>query len=155
MPTHRKATAKAKRKTKRTATAARRRPTTRGGSKPARTRRRHSPVPIPGAAALDTLHVDEGDAVDLYFERELRPETSPFLTGGDVDADWQRAYSAGEEGVGGSVATPDQDVVDEIGRAFGVEQASDAEVHTAREIFDARRRLYWHLMRKIESEEQS
>jgi hypothetical protein len=42
----------------------------------------------------------------------------------DVDANWQRADSETEEGVGGTVATPDQDVVDEIGRALGVEQAS-------------------------------
>lgn len=101
---------------------------------------------------IDTL--GERDAVDLLHERELHPETSPFLTGGDVDADWQRAYSTGEEAVGGSVATPDQDVVDEIGRAFGIDQASDAEVRTAREIFEKRRRLYWHLMRRTASEEQ-
>ena len=31
------------------------------------------------------------------------------------------AESAGEEAVGGSVATPDQSVVDEIGQALGVE----------------------------------
>src|SRR5213595_942404 len=44
--------------------------------------------------------------------------TSPKLTGGDVDADWKRAVSVGEEAVGGSGATPDQDRVDDIGDAF-------------------------------------
>jgi len=44
--------------------------------------------------------------------------TSPTLTGGDVDADWKRAAGVGEEAVGGSVATPDQDRVDDIGDAW-------------------------------------
>ena len=41
------------------------------------------------------------------------------LTGGDIDAAWDQA-SVGEETVGGSAPTPDQDIVDEIGRAVGV-----------------------------------
>ena len=70
-------------------------------------------------------------------------ETSPRLSGGDVDADWQRADSAGEEAVGGSVATPDQDVVDEIGGALGVPRAPDEEVRTSSEILDKRDRKRW------------
>jgi hypothetical protein len=30
-----------------------------------------------------------------------------------VDADWQNASAAGDEAVGGSTSTPDQDIVDE------------------------------------------
>jgi hypothetical protein len=75
------------------------------------------------------------------------PETGPRLTGGDLDADWLRAGSSGEEAVGGSVATPDQDVVDEIGRALGVEQAADAEFVPTEEILRRRDRLRWHLER--------
>ena len=48
------------------------------------------------------------------------------LTGGDVDVDWNEAYSSGEESPGGDTPTPDQDVVEEIGRALGVEY-DDAE----------------------------
>jgi hypothetical protein len=33
-----------------------------------------------------------------------------------VDADWKGAYAEGDEAVGGSTATPDQDVVDERDR---------------------------------------
>ena len=65
------------------------------------------------------------------------------LTGGDVDADQQRAWDSGDEAVGGSVVTPDQDVVDELGRALGVEQAPDAEVRTAGEILRERDRRRW------------
>lgn len=89
-----------------------------------------------------------GEASAMLDERRARPETSPTLTGGDVDADWQGALSTGEEAVGGSVATPDQDVVDELGRALGVEQPADAEVRTADEILKARDRHYWHLERR-------
>ena len=69
----------------------------------------------------------------------------PRLSGGDVDADWGAAESTGEEAVGGSVATPDQDIVDEIGQALGVEQESDAEVTTSEEILRRRDRFRWHL----------
>jgi Family of unknown function (DUF6335) len=73
--------------------------------------------------------------------------TGPRLSAGDVDADWKRAESTGEETVGGSVATPDQDIVDEIGRALGVEHDADAPVHTSDEILRTRDRLRWHLER--------
>jgi hypothetical protein len=69
------------------------------------------------------------------------------LTGGDVDADWRRADASGDEAVGGSTATPDQDVVDELGEALGVAQASDAEVVTSGEMLRARDRHRWHLER--------
>jgi hypothetical protein len=40
------------------------------------------------------------------------------LAGGDVDAGWDQV-EAGEEAVGGSTPTPDQDVVADLGRATG------------------------------------
>jgi hypothetical protein len=95
-----------------------------------------------------------GAAVELVEERLRHPETSPALSGGDVDADWRRAEASGEETVGGSVATPDQDVVDELGHALGVEQESDAEVHTSDEILRARDRHYWHLERRAADEDE-
>jgi len=63
--------------------------------------------------------------------RELTEHTgvSPADTGGDVDADGQRAQSSGEESVGGSVATPDQSVVDELARPLGVERATGGPGH--------------------------
>lgn len=59
---------------------------------------------------------------------------SPRLTAGDVDADWQSAESVGDEAPGGDNPTPDQDVVDEIGRALGVEYADDEELQGGAEI---------------------
>jgi hypothetical protein len=55
-------------------------------------------------------------------------ETSPALTGGDVDADWEGAYSSGDEAPGGDNPTPDQDLVDDIGRAVGVEYQDNEEL---------------------------
>ncbi len=55
-------------------------------------------------------------------------ETSPALTGGDVDADWESAYSVGDEAPGGDNPTPDQDLVDDIGRAVGIEYQDNEEL---------------------------
>ena len=71
-------------------------------------------------------------------EAELYHSTSPELSGGDVDADWQRAASSGEEAVGGTVATPDQDVVDELGEALGVPRQPAEEVRSSAEILEER-----------------
>ncbi|HEU5320934.1 MAG TPA: DUF6335 family protein [Methylomirabilota bacterium] len=95
-----------------------------------------------------------GEVVELLREIERHPGGGPRLTGGDVDADWQGAEAAGEEGVGGSVATPDQDVVDELGEALGVGQASDAEVRTSAEILGERDRDRWALEREAERDEE-
>ena len=73
------------------------------------------------------------------------------LSAGDVDADWMSAWSTGDEAVGGSNPTPDQDIVDEIGRALGVEQSPDAPVFMSADILAARDRHYWHLEREAAS----
>jgi len=95
------------------------------------------------------------ESLERLRELEANAGTGPVLTGGDVDADWQRAASSGEEAVGGSVATPDQDVVDAIGEALGVPQAPDAEVRTSEEILRDRDRRYWDLERKAADDKRS
>ena len=97
---------------------------------------------------------DRGKSVQMLREILRRRETGPALTGGDLDADWMRAHLSGEEAVGGSVATPDQDVVDEIGRALGVEQESDAPVRMSDEILKFRDRFRWHLERDAADAEE-
>jgi len=52
----------------------------------------------------------------LHHRRE-HTETGPAMTGGDMDADWEEGYAEGDEAPGGDNPTPDQDVVEEIGRA--------------------------------------
>jgi hypothetical protein len=70
--------------------------------------------------------------------------SGPALTGGDIDADWESAESVGDEAPGGDNPTPDQDVVDDIGRALGVEYDDDEELQGGAEIVD-RDRHRWEL----------
>jgi hypothetical protein len=65
---------------------------------------------------------------ELLERFEEHTETSPAMTGGDVDADWESAYSVGDEAPGGDNPTPDQDIVDEIGKAIGVEYQDNEEL---------------------------
>ena len=58
------------------------------------------------------------------------------ITAGDVDADWQSGEAVGDETPSGDNPTPDQDVVDDIGRALGVEYADDEELQGGAEIAD-------------------
>ncbi|MEZ5417930.1 MAG: DUF6335 family protein [Vicinamibacterales bacterium] len=60
--------------------------------------------------------------------------SGPEITAGDVDANWEAAESVGDEAPGGDNPTPDQDVVDEIGRALGVEYDDDEELQGGDEI---------------------
>ena len=71
-------------------------------------------------------------------------QTSPALTGGDVDADWESAYSVGDEAPGGDNPTPDQDIVDDIGRAVGVEYEDNEELKGADKVAK-RDRHRWEL----------
>ncbi|MES4786474.1 MAG: hypothetical protein C4294_12335 [Nitrospiraceae bacterium] len=52
---------------------------------------------------------------------KLREHTaeSPQLSADDIDASWEEA-DVGEEVVGGSNPTPDQDIVEEVGEAVGM-----------------------------------
>ena len=150
-----KKAAPAVRKTKKTATssapAARR-----AEKKPARTapglnreRRTISDderVPSPPSS----LDLDRTASAARSGRRELlekyaeHTETSPAMTGGDVDADWESAYSVGDEAPGGDNPTPDQDIVDDIGRAVGVEYQDNEELKGARKITE-RDKHRWEL----------
>jgi hypothetical protein len=69
---------------------------------------------------------------------------NPSLSGGDVDAAWEDSNVAGEESVGGSVSTPDQDMVDEIGEAAGLNYRDDEPLDSDKKILD-RDRNRWEL----------
>jgi hypothetical protein len=67
------------------------------------------------------------------MEDDLRRHGSitPGITGGDVDADFEQAYFSGDEAPGGDNPTPDQDVVEDIGRALGVEYQDNEELKSS------------------------
>jgi hypothetical protein len=70
----------------------------------------------------------------LNEARHQHNETSPELTGGDVDANWEDGYAVGDESPGGDNPTPDQDRVDDIGKALGVQYEDNEELKSADKI---------------------
>jgi len=126
------------------------------GPKKARARRAGLPAragntaPIRGAIP-SSLGLDRNSSSSARTGREEllqdikeHNETSPAITAGDVDADWQLAYSSGDEAPGGDNPTPDQDIVDEIGEALGVNYEDGEELKGAAKIED-RDKHRWEL----------
>ncbi|HXU37199.1 MAG TPA: DUF6335 family protein [Blastocatellia bacterium] len=79
------------------------------------------------------------------LKRELREHHSrtPELSGGDIDADWAGA-DVGDETVGGSSPTPDQDIVDELGEAVGLTYEDNEPLHSTEKV-EERDRKRWEL----------
>ena len=103
---------------------------------------------VPGPPS--SLDLDRSASAARSGRRELHEritqhnETSPAITAGDVDANWESAYSTGDEAPGGDNPTPDQDVVDDIGRAMGVQYEDNEELKGDAKIAD-RDRKRWEL----------
>jgi hypothetical protein len=95
---------------------------------------------LQGPPARETVVIHDNAAREVEEEAREYTQSSPRLTAGDPDADWRRADSVGEEAPGGTVTTPDQSVVDDIGDALGVPRAPDEEFRTSQEILDGRDR---------------
>jgi hypothetical protein len=81
---------------------------------------------------------------ELQEARREHNEVSPELTAGDVDADWEDAYAVGDEAPGGDNPTPDQDRVDDIGKALGVQYEDNEELKAADKITE-RDKHRWEL----------
>jgi len=76
----------------------------------------------------DAQRLESGGA-RLIKELSEHHSRTPALSGGDLDADWARG-DVGEETVGGSSPTPDQDVVEELGDAVGLTYRDNEPLHT-------------------------
>jgi hypothetical protein len=87
--------------------------------------------------------INEGSDV-LSEKLEQHHSLSPDLSGDDVDAAWEDSRVSGEESVGGSAPTPDQDVVDELGQAFGLKYEDYEPLHTAEKL-EGRDQARWEL----------
>src|SRR5215468_2930004 len=101
-------------------------------------------------SAIDSETVTKDNLAEMgrrlvVREFEKYHSVSPELTAGDVDARWQEAEDSGAETPGGHVATPDQDNVDEIGRAVGMEFQDNQELRTPEEILLRRDRRRWEM----------
>lgn len=110
------------------------------------------------AGSAETEQYEPGEEVQQEFSdaqrlasggdqlrRELLQHHSrtPVLSGGDLDADWARA-DIGDETVGGSSPTPDQDIVDELGEAVGITYEDNEPLHSGEKV-EERDRKRWEL----------
>jgi hypothetical protein len=69
---------------------------------------------------------------------------TPDISAGDVDVNVEDAYFVGDESPGGDNPTPDQEVVDEIGKALGVEYQDAEELRGSDKVAD-RDKHRWEL----------
>ncbi len=100
----------------------------------------------------DRQNLSMGGRKELKEELEEHTATSPTLSGGDLDAQWQAAEVSGEETVGGTTPTPDQDVVEELGEAMGITYEDDEPLHTEEKLRE-RDRNRWELNPESSREE--
>lgn len=97
-----------------------------------------------------SLNLDRRPSAARSGRHELREtrlehnEVSPEITAGDVDASWEEAYAVGDEAPGGDNPTPDQDRVDDIGKALGVQYEDNEELKASDKIAE-RDRKRWEL----------
>lgn len=106
---------------------------------PALDRERRSvsePTPTAPSSLVSNRHASAASsgADELRGRLAAHTGTGPAITAGDVDANWEAAETVGDEAPGGDNPTPDQDVVDEIGKALGVEYDDDEELQGGDEI---------------------
>src|SRR5262249_39717130 len=66
------------------------------------------------------------------------------VAGGDVDVNLDNAYFSGDEAPGGDNPTPDQDIVDDIGKALGVEYQDQEELKSSEKLLE-RDKHRWEL----------
>jgi len=101
---------------------------------------------IPGPPS--TLDVDRvspaksGQQLDHVHARGT--EAGAEVTAGDLDTNVVDAATVGDEAPGGDNPTPDQDVVEEIGRALGVEYQDNQPLQGGAEL-EERDRHRWEL----------
>ncbi len=100
-------------------------------------------VEIVSISVEDLADRDTGFGKILH---RLQDESAPGLapTGGDIDADQYQSKVSGEEAVGGTAPTPDQNVVDDLATSEGIETPDEHPLRTLRmmQSRDARR---WEL----------
>jgi hypothetical protein len=114
-----------------------------------RPKRAARPAPIRGAipsslAVRSSSSSAQSGRAELVDRIKDHNETGPAITAGDLDANWEQAYSSGDEAPGGDNPTPDQDIVDEIGHALGIEYEDNEELRGAAKL-EERDRHRWEL----------
>jgi len=105
----------------------------------------------PARAAVLERHLDSGTAVAAaalrsgilpngYRRRAAIPHEDDKIRVGDPDDDSLANEYVGEDVPGGSTPTPDQSNVDDIGRAYGLQDEDNGPLRTSREVLARRDR---------------
>jgi hypothetical protein len=81
---------------------------------------------------------------ELAQSRQVHGSMTHGITAGDVDVNLEQAYFAGDEAPGGDNPTPDQDIVDDIGKAIGVEYQDNEELKSSDKVIE-RDKHRWEL----------
>jgi hypothetical protein len=81
---------------------------------------------------------------EMKEHRHEHGNLNPEIAAGDVDVNVEDAYFTGEEAPGGDNPTPDQDVVDDIGKALGVQYADNEELKSSDKVIE-RDKHRWEL----------
>ncbi len=98
-------------------------------------------TPSPPAVAAEALRSGVvPHAIPPSPHDQAVPGDAAAIKAGDPDDDALRNEYVGEETPGGSTPTPDQSDVDEIGRAYGVQDEDSGELRTSTEIMEGRDR---------------
>jgi hypothetical protein len=82
----------------------------------------NQPVPDQEIQELMDEEIQHAPQAPNELKQRLKEHhsTSPALSGGDIDAEWEDANDSGAENVGGHNPTPDQSDVEENAKALGV-----------------------------------
>jgi hypothetical protein len=100
---------------------------------------RESKTPSPTAVAAEALRTGVVPlATANRTDKSNRGDAR--LKAGDIDTNAMDNATVGDEAPGGSVTTPDQDRVDDIGKALGVQEVDSGELRTTSELLDERDR---------------
>ena len=108
-------------------------------------------VPSPTAVAAEALAtgVVPLESVHRHSDDSQIPGDDDLLRVGDPDTSVTDNAFVGDETFAGDMPTPDQNQVDDIGRAMGVQEEDSGALRTSSEILDARdqRRAPWRRRR--------
>ena len=115
-----------------------------------RTGRRREPavdgeVHEPSATAVAAEMLRTGVLPSGPKRREAIPREDERMRAGDPDDDGLANEYVGEDIPGGSTPTPDQNEVDEIGRAYGVQDEDNGTLRTSSEVLARRDRRRFEL----------
>ena len=103
-----------------------------------RTRRREVHLQSGTAVAAEALRTGVAPRVSAHHEEAEIPGEEELLRAGDPDVEALGAAYVGDEVPGGDMSTPDQDGVDDIGRAYGVSEIDEGELRPSFEVLRRR-----------------